>query len=70
MELTVNERLNRGRYNYLKSPNGAYSNPFDEGCVKNSINFFFTPKFDFSRMLSLPRALQKPSSSISSVNYV
>nr|XP_026696424.1 probable protein S-acyltransferase 23 isoform X1 [Ciona intestinalis] len=38
--ITTNERLNYRRYDYLKDGNGSFSNPFDQGPVKNMQEFF------------------------------
>ena len=41
--LTVNEMINRKRYVYLKSMDGSYWNPFDEGPLHNCLAFWSGP---------------------------
>ncbi|KAG2442063.1 hypothetical protein HYH02_009854 [Chlamydomonas schloesseri] len=38
--LTANELINRGRYNYLKHEGGGYCNRFDRGVVSNCFTFW------------------------------
>lgn len=40
INLTTNERLNQGRYEYLKDCNGRFYNPYDQGIVQNLREFF------------------------------
>lgn len=38
--LTVNERVNAFRYHYFMGPHGSFHNPFNQGLLKNTLNFF------------------------------
>ncbi len=33
--ITTNEKINQYRYSYMRTPQGALNNPFNEGCPKN-----------------------------------
>lgn len=63
-ELTVNEMENAHRYLYLRSPDGAFENPFDAGFVAN-IAAFWAPTFgrgstDWDARLAAHRASPRP----------
>ncbi|KAL5714882.1 protein S-acyltransferase [Ranunculus cassubicifolius] len=38
--ITTNELINRGRYEYLQGPDGKFRNPYNHGCIKNCSDFF------------------------------
>jgi len=40
VNLTTNEQINKRRYDYLKDSTGAFHNPYDQGALKNFIDFF------------------------------
>eukprot|EP01039_Chlorochromonas_danica_P001485 gene1485-1618_t len=44
--ITINERINRQRYNYLIDGNGNPRNRFDRGAWNNILEFFRLPGFD------------------------
>lgn len=37
--ITTNELVNRGRYEYLRGPDGNFRNPYNHGCLKNCSDF-------------------------------
>eukprot|EP00939_MAST-03C_sp_MAST-3C-sp1_P005321 g5321.t1 len=39
VNLTTNEQINKRRYDYLKDSTGSFFNPFDQGPMKNFIDF-------------------------------
>jgi len=40
VNLTTNEQINKNRYDYLKDSTGMYHNPFNQGALKNFLDFF------------------------------
>ncbi|KAM7264276.1 hypothetical protein ACFE04_001959 [Oxalis oulophora] len=39
LNVTTNEMANRGRYDYLRGPDGRFRNPYNHGCQKNCTDF-------------------------------
>ncbi|KAK7400412.1 hypothetical protein VNO78_11618 [Psophocarpus tetragonolobus] len=39
--VTTNELANSTRYDYLRSPDGRFRNPYNHGCWKNCVDFLF-----------------------------
>lgn len=64
--LTVNEMINRGRYDYMKHAGAGYCNRFDRGLLANCMQFWFPPRsLDWSSELAAgERAMQLARSTV------
>mmetsp|Transcript_16074 Transcript_16074/g.22186 ORF Transcript_16074/g.22186 Transcript_16074/m.22186 type:complete len:613 (-) Transcript_16074:190-2028(-) len=42
--ITTNEFINQHRYKYLQAHDGSFFNPYDKGCLPNTVEFFLGPE--------------------------
>jgi len=49
-DLTTNEAMNQYRYDYLR-----HGSPWDQGCIQNLINFYWSDKTDWAKVFTLPK---------------